>query len=1372
MKAKSKPSKPKTPPASPAPQPAEPQRQPSSQVLCPVVAVGASAGGLEAFQEMLENLPEDSGLAFVFIQHLDPKHVSILGELLSRSTTMPVLQVQDQMRVEPNAVYVIPPNVGMRLNKCKLTLTERAHVGPHMPIDEFFQSLAQERGSRSIAVILSGTASDGTLGLKAVKAVGGITFAQDGTAKFDAMPHNAIAAGGVDLVLPPHRIAQEILRLCKHPYVAAAPAPSQPAAADSGAAEQDRFIEIFQLLRTATGVDFALYKHGTLQRRILRRMALHKIETAERYAQFLRDNAQELKALFHDILISVTGFFREPSTFDGLKKLVFPAIFRDRSPENPVRVWVPGCSTGEEAYSVAICLLEYMRDAALEIPIQIFGTDLSEPALERARAGVYPDSIAADVSVDRLRRFFLKLDGQYQVSRAVRDICVFAQQNLTKDPPFSKLDLITCRNLLIYLGPPLQSKVMRFFHYGLKPVGFLVLGLSETVGDANELFAPTDKHLRIYARKAGVSTVDHLDFSAYGDARLGEHPRRKPTLVSTHDVQRRVDQYILNRYSPAGILIDEHMNILQFHGRTSPYLEHGVGEPNLNISRMLRPELVVAFRKVFGRARKKHVTIRGEALRVAHLDRIHNVCICVTPLVLAGGGESQYLVLFEEQTSPQQKGKQRKAARPPEKVSGAARRVRDLEDELNSTKHYLESVIEEQQSTTEELKSAHEEVQSSNEELQSTNEELLTAKEELQSTNEELSTVNDEVHARNAELSRINNDLSNLLSSVNIPIVMLGNDLRIRRFTPQAEKVLNLLTSDVGRPLSDFKPKIDIPDLEELFLDVIENLHVNEREVRDQDGRWFSMWIRPYRTAENRIDGAVLAMFDITERKQAVEARYRHLFEASTDGILMADGEAGEIIDLNPYLAKTFGLSRSGSVGVKFWDLEMFRGTKVDSRSFRELLEQGTMQASLTARNSGGERVHLEAVGNVYFEGDRRIVQLNIRDLSERKRLEEDERRLQMGAQQPLEVEAIGRLAGAVTREFNNLLTTVGGYTWLLKRNLSPENALSHDVEQIHWAMERATRLTRQILAFERRHSLQPEIVDLNELLQEIEQIIRAALPGTMELHIHLLPGLKLVKIDRGQMGQVVLNLVAHARESLPDRGLTIATRNTTVDEDYAREHPAVPPGEYVVLEVSHLAPPADEAGVQVLEPLLSAPDRQHAALSLSGIYDAVRRSGGYLWAASELGRGSTLRIFLPEASQPLAAPAEHAGDGALRTGGETILLVEPEEIVRSLTARILQECGYTVLQAAQGAEALELIRAGKQPVNLLLTALEMPQMTGRELAQKVAVLHPEARALFMPNDAEEPAAHPDGSGPPPALLRKPFTPEALSQSIREVLES
>lgn len=1208
------------------PQEAEPRTP--LHPTCPVVGFGASAGGLEAFQEILQALPSDTGLAFVFIQHLDPKHVSILSELLAKSTRMPVLQVKDQMRVEPNKVYVIPPNVGMRLSDGKLRLTERTGgPGPHLPIDEFFRSLAEDRGSRAVAVILSGTASDGTLGLRAVKGAGGITLAQDHTAKFDAMPRNAIAAGWVDLIMSPTEIAHEILRICQHPYVAAGERPVVPAdgaAAVEPAADPGRFDEILTLLRSNTGVDFTLYKPGTLQRRILRRMALHKSETTTQYLALLRENRTELKALFHDILISVTGFFRENATFDALKKQILPAIYRERSVESPVRVWVAGCSTGEEVYSLAICLLEYMRETDIEIPVQIFGTDLSEPALERARAGIYPESISADVSPERLRRFFTRVDGQYQISRPVRDMCIFAQQNLTKDPPFSKLDLITCRNVLIYLGPALQGKVMRLFHYALKPEGFLVLGLSETVGSAVELFNPLDRHLKIYTRKSGIGHVGQIEFGPYDDTHLDSPGKRNAPAPSALEAQRRVDQFILSRYSPAGVLVSQDLSILQFHGHTAPYLEHSAGEPALNLTRMLRSELLIDFRKLFDRARKRNTAVRGELIHLPHGDRELMVRICVTPMALPSDSAPQYLVLFEEQKEATERA--RRELRPPKPVkpTAAARRARELEEELASTKHYLESVIEEQQATTEELKSANEEVQSSNEELQSTNEELLTAKEELQSTNEELTTVNEEMHSRNAELSQINNDLNNLLSSVNIPIVMLGNDLRIRRFTPQAEKVLNLLPNDVGRPVSDFKPKIDIPDLEELFTDVIENLRVKEREVQDREGRWFSMWVRPYRTSDNKIDGAVMVLLDVTERKQAAEARYRRLFEASKDGIVIADAETGAILDLNPYM-KNFGVSRSGSVGLKYWELELFRGTGLNADTLKELHENEAVQKSITARVPGGGIVDLEILGNVYTEGERRAIQLNIRDVTDRRKTE-DSARLGPEVTQPRRIEAIGRLAGSVAEDFNKLLRTVSGYTETLKLRVGDGGPKAGDVAEIGRTLERAGMLARQLMVLGGRRELRSETLNLNDVLADVEPIVRTALSSQIELRVEQSPDLKAVNADRGQLEQVILNLALNAQESLANGGsLSVHTYNMTVDEAYTREHPAVKPGAYVVLEVS------DSSAVNY-EPHDGAERSAARGLAdVSATAAIIRQFGGYVWAASEFGRGTTFRIFLPQ---------------------------------------------------------------------------------------------------------------------------------------------
>jgi two-component system CheB/CheR fusion protein len=830
---------------------------------CTIVGVGASAGGLEACSEMLNHLPPEPGLALVLVQHLDPRHSSSLVELLSRTTRMPVLAAQDGMVMEADHVYVIPPNASLTTADGMLLLVPRP-IGHQMPIDVFFRSLAEAEGSNAIGVILSGTASDGTLGLQAIKAEGGITFSQDEkSAKYDGMPRSAIATGCVDFVLPPRGIADELVRLCRHPYVALAHA-------EEAASSEPDFKEIFAILRAATGVDFTAYKYATIRRRILRRMALVHVDNPQRYLQFIRENRGEVQALFQDILIGVTGFFREPGMFDLLTSRVFPVLFRDPG-YNPVRVWVPGCSTGEEAYSIGIALLEYARDHGGKTGIQIFGTDLSEPSLEKARTGLYPETIVGDLSSERLREFFVKRNGNYQVTRALRDTCIFARQNLLRDPPFSRLDLITCRNVLIYFGAELQQKLMRVFHYALKPSRFLVLGVSETVGPATNLFHHIDPRQKIYTR----NTIPNPIGSDLGAHHMDSpEPLRIPIadMPPSIELYKKIDQLLLSRYSPPGVVIDGDLKILQFRGRTAPYLEHTAGEANLNLLKMSRGTVGMEVRKLIARARLKEGTFRSEPLFTGRDQALRQVRLTVTAVRATGMSEPQYVVLFEDVPEETQAGKKSRK-KPPETTPVNDSRRKELEQELGSIKVYLQSVIEEHEAATEELKSANEEIQSSNEELQSTNEELLTAKEELQSTNEELTTVNQEMQGRNAELTQINNDLNNLLNSVKIPIVMLGNDLRIRWFTPQAEKVFNLLPTDVGRRISDFKPKINVPELEQLFLNVIDTLTIHERDVQDQEGHMYSMWIRPYRTADNRIDGVVMVLLEISERKHMAESR-------------------------------------------------------------------------------------------------------------------------------------------------------------------------------------------------------------------------------------------------------------------------------------------------------------------------------------------------------------------------------------------------------------------------------------------------------------------------------------------------------------------
>ncbi len=849
--------------------PAEPQ--PQTEALrgqpYPVVGIGASAGGFEAYRELLQALPPDTGMAFVLVQHLDPGHESMLTRLLSKSTPMPVTEVKEGMAVQPNHVYVIPPNRMMGIFNGVLHLTVREDPGAkHMPVDFFLKSLAEDQGSRAVGVILSGTASDGTRGLKAIKAEGGITFAQDEkSAKYDGMPRSAIAAGCVDFVLPPAEIAAELGRIGQHPYLGLA----TPLKAEELPPGDEDLQRIFVLLRTATGVDFTHYKYSTIRRRIARRMVLHKTDSLEKYLQRLRDDRSELEALYEDILIHVTGFFREQESYQALREEILPRLMSSKPPGEAIRVWVPGCSTGEEVYSLAIVLLEHLGDRANSTPIQIFGTDISDAAIDRARAGTYTESSLVDVSPDRLRRFFVKTDGGSQVTKSVREMCIFARQDLGKDPPFSRLDLISCRNVLIYMGPLLQKKVMGIFHYALKPNGFLILGKSESISGFAALFTPVDRKSKIHARKA-VETHPVFDLStAEYEHILGEPPKRKEIPIR-FDLQKEADRLLMARYAPPGLIVNDAGQILHFRGDCSPYLSPAAGEASLGLLRMVRPEFAVELRTSVHKAKQSGRAVRQGAIPYRRNGQTHLVNLEVTP-ISGDGGERCLLVVFEEEPRAAEPGVKAAAAKQkpaPPKESESAK----LQRELQTTKDYLQSIIEEQEATNEELKSANEEVLSSNEELQSTNEELETAKEELQSANEELVTVNEQLQNRNAELAGLSDDLANLLAGVNIPIVMLDNGRRIRRFTPQAEKLLNLLPTDLGRPIDNIRPNVDVPDLEKMIGEVIDTMAVKELEVKDGSGRWHSLRIRPYKTVDNKIEGVVMVFIDIDPLKRSQEA--------------------------------------------------------------------------------------------------------------------------------------------------------------------------------------------------------------------------------------------------------------------------------------------------------------------------------------------------------------------------------------------------------------------------------------------------------------------------------------------------------------------
>ena len=835
----------------------------------PIVAIGASAGGLEAFSKLLRALPAEPGLAMVFIPHLDPTHESAMVELLSRTTSLPVHQAAEGMRVACNAVYVLPPNSDMTIADGVLHLAKREPGRrQHLPIDTFFKSLAEDQLSNAVGVILSGTATDGTVGLASIKDVAGATFAQDSdSAKYDGMPNSAIAAGVVDYVLPPERIAEQLTR------VQAPPASEEPSK-DAFDGKDRLMKDIFRLLKNFSKVDFVDYKIATIRRRILRRMNINRISELREYVKTLHRNPQEIEALYRDVLINVTSFFRNPEVFESLHQVVYPKLLAERSPNDAVRVWVPGCSTGEETYSHAISLVEALSELRIEVPIQIFGTDLSENAIQRARAGIYKESIANEVSEVRLRRFFHKVPGGYQISKSIRDMCVFARQNVFSDPPFSRMDLISCRNVLIYLGPVLQKKVIPIFHYALKPGGFLLVGNTEgLLGSGAEIFDLVERKTKIYQKKPVPSPVTFgLTISAHGTAETG---REKPLRAAKDDeltktpadVQREADRLLLNKYVPSAVVVNDDLEILQSRGRTSRYLELPTGRASLNLLKMARSGLMYELRSLIEKARKDAVPISKDGVVVEDGKETEIVKLEVIPFRTPAHDQRHFLVLFEEKGGPKPVVEPKPVPHKPAKEVADAKDVQisQLRQELASTKEYLQSIIEAQEATNEELQSANEEIQSGNEELQSTNEELQTSKEELESANEELNTVNEEIQHRNQELAQLSNDLINLLNSATIPMIMLGPDLHIRRYTPEAERIFGFSNHDMGKVLTHLPLNLDGPQLERWMLDVMRDVTMRNEQVQARDGKPYKLRITPYRTLENKIDGVVLVLLDISD---------------------------------------------------------------------------------------------------------------------------------------------------------------------------------------------------------------------------------------------------------------------------------------------------------------------------------------------------------------------------------------------------------------------------------------------------------------------------------------------------------------------------
>lgn len=881
-------------------------------VSFPVIGIGASAGGLEAIELFLQHVPPSSGMAFVIVQHLDPTHKGIMVELLQRVTAMPVCQVSDRLEIEPDHVYVIPPNHDMTILHGVLHLLDMVRPrGLRLPIDFFFRSMADDLQHHAVGVILSGMGSDGTLGLRAIKEKGGGVFVQDPvSAKFDGMPRSAIDEGLADVVAHVEELPAQIIAYLKHIPVIAGHTIAQKERSSSS------LEKIVILLRTQTGHDFSYYKKNTIYRRIERRMGIHQIEKISDYVRYLQENPYEIELLFKELLIGVTSFFRDPDAWDALQTLVIPSILASRHSGGVIRAWVAGCSTGEEAYSLAIVFREVFASCkpSGNFRLQIFATDLDRDAIEKARSGIFPPNISADVSPQRIRRFFEKDDRGYRITREIRETIVFAPHNVIMDPPFTKLDIIVCRNLLIYMEQELQKKLLLLFHYSLNPGGTLFLGSAETVGTNAHLFEPIDSKFRLFRHHPQSVRSMNVDFPASFAPSHKDFPelpeRRFPAAISGINLQSLTEQLILRHFAPAAVLTTDQGDIIYISGRTGKYLEPAAGKANLNVFAMAREGLRYELSLLFGRVLRQKGEIVKTGLSVGTNGGSQIFDLTVKLVEKPESLKGMVLIVFSDVA-----GNRSAVAEGGSIAPGDAgeRRPGSLEEDLRQARDEILALREEMQTTEEELKSSNEEMQSANEELQSTNEELTTSKEEMQSLNEELQTVNQELQAKVSDLTLASNDMKNLLNSTDIATLFLDDELNIRRFTNRTVGIIKLIASDIGRPITDIVTDMHYPELADDAREVLNSLVFSEKQVSASDGRWFTVRIMPYRTQENRIDGLVLTFNDISVAKnlerKLLESERSFLFLINTMpvGIMLLDSD-GKIVMANPEAERITGI--------------------------------------------------------------------------------------------------------------------------------------------------------------------------------------------------------------------------------------------------------------------------------------------------------------------------------------------------------------------------------------------------------------------------------------------------------------------------------
>jgi len=1307
-------------------------------ITFPVVGIGASAGGLKALLTFFKHMPSGTGMAFVVVIHLSPKHESSLDVVLQNATRMPVIQVTGSTRIERDHIYVITPNNQLTLQDGVLEVADATRKdGRSASIDLFFRSLAAAHNEHAVAIVLSGTGADGAVGLKNVKEHGGITMAQQPQdAEYDAMPRNAVGTGVVDFVLPAAEMPKRLLQVWQNMQHISLPAEAPAAPSTPETMRHDEALgDILGMLRVRTGHDFNPYKRATVLRRIERRLQVNQLRDLPTYRAFLHDHPAETRALLKDMLISVTNFFRDREAFDALEKEVIPALFEGKTGSDQVRAWVAGCATGEEAYSIAMLLCEHAQEMSTPPEVQVFATDIDEDAIEFARAAMYPESIAADVPSSRLHRFFVKEGGGYRVQKSLRELVMFASHNLLKDPPFSRLDLAACRNLLIYLNRDIQRRVLEVFHFSLRPRGFLFLGSSESVDEAADAFVPVDKAHRIFLPQPHVRTVAVIPTP---DALPGGPPHAP--LYTVPQTQRRtgafadLHQSLLEHYAPPSVVVNDHYEILHLSENAGRFLQFTGGEPSLNLMNVVNPELRLELRAGLFQALQsmKSVSTRATTHDDGKPSQVH---VTIHPVSDAAGARSYLLVLFDRQA-------------PEERGDGAAESATErlplmdqIEAELTSTKEQLRTTIEQYETQNEELKASNEELQAINEELRSATEELETSKEELQSINEELTTVNQELKNKIDETTSINNDLQNFIGSTEIGVMFVDRGMRLMRFTPPARELFNVIASDVGRPLMDITHRLDYPELESDIHAVFETLRVVEREVTGATQRHYIARLLPYRTAEHRIDGAVLTFIDITSRKDAEERLrrsenwMRFVVESVKDYAIVTTDTAGRINGWNAGAQRVFG-----------WAQDEIAGKAIEVLFTPEDRAAGVpeeeMRRARTEGRAEDERWHLKRDGKRFFCGGVMAPLVDgllygyvkiARDLTEKQQLDTERQRTYEAERQSREaIEGASRqkdqFLATLSHELRNPLNLILMQAQLLLRSdLFKDAKGRHTAEVIYQTAATQARLVDDLLDVSRvmtgKLAVQQQLVPLSYIVGDsIGAVSRDAEQKQIVLELDLTAEPLIVRADPVRVRQIAWNLLSNAIKFTSSGGHVFVTLKR--DGDEAR------------LDVSDTGQGIDPALLPHVFEMFRQSDsdlsRRQGGLGigLALVRQLVDLHGGRIEVHSDgVGKGARFSVWLPiyaiqppevsevEAALRIVAPPPRTGI-ANRLAGLRVLIVDDSPDAAQAMHELLEMEGATVRSASGGRAALDL--AGRERFDVVVSDLAMTGMDGLALLRAV----------------------------------------------------